>query len=61
MSKRPHLLATVVVQHRLIKHRNLPDEPLRACLQIDRGVERSPGIPRTPGLEPIPVRYAASG
>jgi hypothetical protein len=36
MSKRPHLLATVVVQHRLIKHRNLPDEPVGSRIQIMR-------------------------
>ena len=34
MSKRPHLLATVVVQHRLIKHRNLPDEPLSGLTKV---------------------------
>jgi hypothetical protein len=34
MSKRPHLLVTVVVQHRLIKHRNLPDEPLSGLRKV---------------------------
>jgi hypothetical protein len=34
MSKRPHLLVTVVIQHRLIKHRNLPDEPLSGLTKV---------------------------